>query len=367
MLDNWLSPIRNELLQSDQWEPYQIGSRIRIYRNEFPDLHDVQVALIGIGDRDADAVRQELYRLSFPFEGLTVADLGNIRRKSVPFMIAPIRELLDGRIFPLIIGADPLFTMVQYQAFHSLQQLISLVIVDERIRLHPSHADKKKYYLNQLTDVRKSGLFHLGFIGPQTHFADPEVLRYLEQQHYDCIRLGRAQADLSELEPIIRDGDLCSLNLAGLKRSEAPAVGEGSPSGFYLEEACQISRYAGMSDKLKSFGIFGYRNNLDQRNQTAQAVAQIIWYFLDGFFNRKHDFPAGTEGLVEYIVDFKKLEYQLTFWKSQKSGRWWMQVPVKTREQYQRHRLIPCSYNDYKLACQEELPDRLLHAFKRFT
>jgi len=28
--------------------------------------------------------------------------------------------------------------------------------------------------------------------------------------------------------------------------------------------------------------------------------------------------------------------------------------------------LIPCSYNDYKMASQDELPDRLVNAFKRF-
>jgi formiminoglutamase len=69
---------------------------------------------------------------------------------------------------------------------------------------------------------------------------------------------------------------------------------------------------------------------------------------------------------VEYIVPLKQLDYQLTFWKSKRSGRWWLQVPVKTKKQHQRHRLIPCSYEDYQLAGQDQLPDRLLEAFRRF-
>jgi formiminoglutamase len=60
------------------------------------------------------------------------------------------------------------------------------------------------------------------------------------------------------------------------------------------------------------------------------------------------------------------LNYQLTFWKSTKSGRWWMQVPMKTKRQHERHRLVPCSYQDYQSACREELPERLMQAFGRF-
>ncbi len=121
-----------------------------------------------------------------------------------------------------------------------------------------------------------------------------------------------------------------------------------------------------MSEKVKSFGIFGYKASLDRKAQTANVLAQMIWYFIDGLSHRKGDFPISTEGLTEYIVEVKSLDFTVTFWKSQRSGRWWLQVPVKTSKQQQRHRLIPCSYNDYKLASQGELPDRLVNGLKRF-
>jgi formiminoglutamase len=41
-------------------------------------------------------------------------------------------------------------------------------------------------------------------------------------------------------------------------------------------------------------------------------------------------------------------------------------VPTKTKRKLQRHRLIPCSYEDYLKACKEELPERLWKALKRF-
>ena len=121
-----------------------------------------------------------------------------------------------------------------------------------------------------------------------------------------------------------------------------------------------------MSDKLTSFGIYGYHRDRDRDDQTAQTISQMLWYFLEGYFNRKNDFPASKDGLNEYIVDFREMNYQITFWKSVRSGRWWMQTPVATKKKHQRHTLIPCSFQDYQAACREDLPDRLLQALRRF-
>ena len=363
MFQNWLHPLQDTI---DGLENYQLGRHLQRYTGQVPDMKETRVAIIGIGEEDAGAIRNELYRMSFPFRGLQVADLGNVRNSEISFIIPLIRELLDGQIFPLILGNAPRQALAQYKAFQSLQQLISLGVVDERIPYSQESEDKDRYFLKEVLDSKHSRLFHLSFIGCQTHFIPPETFEYLDKRNFDYVRLGKAKAEPAELEPLIRDCDLLSINLSALKQAEAPGQENATPSGFTSEEACQAARYAGMSDKLKALGIYGFRQALDQGRQTANAVAQMAWYFLDGFYHRKGDFPVSTDGLAEYIVDFKKMDYQLTFWRSDKSGRWWMQVPVKTRSKYQRHRLIPCSYNDYLLACKDELPDRLLNAMRRF-
>lgn len=363
MFQNWLHPLEDT---TEELEEYQFGRHIQRYTGQLPDLQETRVAIIGIGADDAAAIRRELYRMSFPFRGLEIADLGDVRNTEISFIIPLIRELLDSQIFPLILGNDARQALAQYKAFQSLQQLISLAIVDERIPYSRETKDKEKYFLQEVLDSKHSRLFHLSFIGCQAHFVPPGTFEYLDKRHFEYVRLGKAKAELAELEPLIRDCDLLSVNLSALKQAEAPGQENATPSGFTSEEACQATRYAGMSDKLKALGLYGFRKALDQNRQTANAVAQMAWYFLDGFYNRKGDFPVSTDGLAEYIVDFKQQDYQLTFWRSDKSGRWWMQVPVKTRSRYQRHRLIPCSYNDYLLACKDELPDRLLNALRRF-
>jgi len=365
MFQNWLLHLPNEL---PPLEDHQFGEHLLRYTGKgLPDLSDTKVAIIGIGQEDADAIRTALYQLSYPFEGIQVADLGNVRKMNTSFLIPLVAELLESKIFPIIIGSLPSYALAQYKAFQSLQYLINLTIVDEQIAYSANSEDKKKYYLNQIINSPQSRLFHLNFIGAQAHFVAPTVFDELEKRQFDYTRLGKARADITELEPLVRDGDLLSINLSALKAAEAPGAASPSPSGFSVEEACQITRYAGMSDKLKTFGIYGYQKDKDANQQGAMAVAQMVWYFIDGFQNRKGDYPAGTEGLTEYIVEYKTLDYQLTFWRSEKSGRWWMQVPVKSKSKYQRHRLVPCSYNDYLLACKNELPDRLLRALRRFN
>ncbi len=368
MLQNWLKPVPAPLFELAQKLPASsFGKNIVQFHEEFPDLRQIKIAIIGIGEKDANEARQHLYQTVFPFKKNTIADLGNARKSDPSFIINLIYELISGKVLPIIIGADIEKISAQFLAYQNTKALVSAALVDEKPRFLLKNKEKAvDTTLNQLFEPRHPMLFHYSQIGGQTHSTSLESLKFFDKNHFDFFRLGRARTAIEEAEPLIRDADMLAFNLAALKQSEAPGQKNASPSGFSCEEACQLARYAGLSDKLTSFGIYGFQKELDRDEQTAQVVAQMVWYFLDGYFNRKNDYPASTDGLTEYIVDFKDHDWSLTFWKSAKSGRWWLQVPVETSEKHQRHRLIPCSLADYQLACREELPERLLNAFKRF-
>lgn len=366
MLDNWLSPSTlDENKRIQQLSKEQFGRNIAIYLNDLPDLTKVDIAIIGISQIDADKVRNILYTLDYPFNAIRIADLGNIRNEDPSFVIPLIRELLHSNIFPILIGRNISSAYAQFQAYYSLKRSTNLVCIDEKIRY--SYSKDKEQYLNHILHSENSNLFNLGVIGFQSHFTPDVLLKLMDKNHFDHIRLGKLKGAPKEAEPLIRDADMLCFNLAALKQSEAPGVEAPSPSGLFSEEACLLSRYAGISDKLTSIGFYGFKNEKDPFDQTAQVVAQLIWYFLDGYYHRMNDFPASMNGLVEYILEVKHLEQPITFWKSTKSGRWWMQIPVKTSEKDQRHQLIPCSYNDYQMTSQGELPDRLLNAYKKFS
>ncbi|HRF40719.1 MAG TPA: hypothetical protein PK198_18135 [Saprospiraceae bacterium] len=360
MLHHWIRPVGQKSILGDIGEGAPVmGRTVSFYDEDTADLNGVHVALVGIGDEEADAVRRSLYRMSCPFEGLKITDMGNLRKPDAEFAVAPIRELIDSKIFPVLIGRDVSAMTAQYKAFLSLQQWINLVLADEKLK-------SEEPYLRDVLHRKEAKLFHFGLLGCQAHFMLPGDWMLLEERHYDVVRLGAARANPEAMEPVVRDADLMAFHVNALRHSDAPGQEEPSPGGFTMEEACQISRYAGMSDKLKSFGIFGYHQEWDVRGQTAQVIAQMIWYCLEGFYQRKGDFPASTSGLTEYVVDMKDFDGPLVFWKSEKSGRWWFQLAVKAGRKPQRHRLIPCSYEDYRMACRNELPDRLIYALRRF-
>ncbi|TAK38618.1 MAG: hypothetical protein EPO28_10955 [Saprospiraceae bacterium] len=365
MLDNWLKHIDSSLLADLDSGGSDFGANIQKYADRLPNLKRTKVALIGIGEAEANAVRRALYGLGFPFGKLKIADLGNVRREEYATVTPLLLELLDGQICPVVIGREAKFLKAQFEAHHASKSNVSLTVVDERLAFDPQQKDTGAFYLNPVLQG-KIRPFHFSAIGCQTHFMQNVAMDELKQRSFDCVRLGRLRSNLSDAEPFIRDADLVGFNLCALKSLEAPGVPDASPSGFFNEEACQLSRYAGMSDKLTSIGFYGFHHDLDPGGHTAQVLAQLIWYFLDGFYSRQNDFPASMNALMEYIVEFRGHDYQLTFWKSNKTGRWWLQVPVKTQKKVLRHRLIPCSYNDYLQASDGELPDRLLNAFKRF-
>ncbi len=359
MLQNWLkplSPIGIKNLDSS------FGKHLLLHQEQFPDLKKVRVAIIGLEEKSAHAIREQLYRTAWHFPKNSVADLGNLRKPEPGLLLPVVFELLAGKVLPMLIGGPDDLARAQFLAYQDTKALANLAVIQETLSL----ADPKKGYAPLLTP-RHPSLFHFALVGYQIHQTPPDTLDFLAKHNFDSVRLGRSRAALEETEPVLRDADALAFHLGALKQSEAPGVLQPSPSGLFAEEACQLCRYAGMSDKLSSFGIYGYHREADPNGQSAQVIAQMMWYFLEGFFSRKNDYPVSTAGLTEYIVHLPKLSHHLTFWKSAKSGRWWMQVSVANKRKHDRHRLIPCSFQDYQATCREELPERLLAALQRFS
>jgi hypothetical protein len=70
---------------------------------------------------------------------------------------------------------------------------------------------------------------------------------------------------------------------------------------------------------------------------------------------------------TQYSVLLDESGDTLVFYKSPMSGRWWMDVPYPAGsvEKYERHHLVPCTYEDYELALEQEMPDRWWKTFQK--
>lgn len=366
MLINWLKTVTSpfDAMPLAMGFP-NFGQQIRRIADLSEKLSGVEVALIGVDESAADAVRASLFTLAPPQKPQAIADLGNCRHAGDGLLIPLLTELLESGILPILIGGDGNIIRQQFLASQKVKQGVQVVLVDEQVRYHPEADESACYPLNTLLDFTNNHLFSLGLIGCQSHFIPVEVLSFLEKLNVEYVRLGTARHSIEEVEPVIRDGDMFSFHLQALRASEMPGQLQATPNGFDAAEACRIMRYAGMSDKLRSLSLPGFEVSASS-SVGSQVVAQMIWYFLEGYFSRFGDYPITTDGLIAYHVQIPGLENPVVFWKSSKSGRWWMEVPLKDSIKFGgKNRLVPCTYEDYLSASHGDLSDRLIMAWNK--
>jgi hypothetical protein len=153
-------------------------------------------------------------------------------------------------------------------------------------------------------------------------------------------------------------------DISAVRQSDAPGTWSPSPNGFYGEEICLLSRYTGISDSLKVFGLFEVNPELDLRSHTTGLAAQMIWFFLEGFAQKQHETPAGdtvSGRYISYHVRVTDLQDDLVFVKSNLTDRWW--IELRTEDGSARY--VACSHEDYLRANRNEVPDRWMMASAR--
>ncbi|MCB2221336.1 MAG: formimidoylglutamase [Bacteroidetes bacterium] len=371
----------------EQDAKHRLGELIKCYTDaeHFPDYESADLAIIGVkeernsldneGCSDApDAIRKELYQLYRGDYKPQIIDLGNIQRghtvEDTYFALsAVISELINAKTIPLILGGSQDLTFANYRAYETLGQVINILSIDSMFDLGNAEQEmNSRSYLNKIILHQPNYLFNYTNVGYQSYLVDPESIKLMNKLYFDVYRVGKIRMGLEEVEPLTRNADLITVDISCVRHADAPGNAQASPNGFYGEEVCQIMRYAGLSDKLSSIGFYEVNPRLDSNHQTARLTAQMIWYFIEGFYNRKNDHPyLDTQEYIKYTVSIKNHKDHLVFYKSKKSDRWWMDVPVQKnyKSVYERHHLVPCSYADYEIACQDDIPDRWWQAYQK--
>jgi formiminoglutamase len=359
------------------------------FEDNFPELEEgkYDMAIVGVQDDRAavnnegcalapDYFREQFYSLHEGPYTTRLVDLGNIKAGSsisdtYVALKMVVSELVKLNILPVIIGGGQDLTYAQYLAYESLEQKVDLVVVDSKFDLDEEDQEgmsaKSDTYLNKILLHQPNYLFNFSNIGYQTYFVNQDSLKVMSKLYFDVHRLGEFSDDMALAEPIVRNANMISFDIGAIRSSDAGANANASPNGFYGEQACRISRYAGMSDKLSSIGFYEFNPAFDQNGQTAMLLAQIVWYFMDGFYNRKKDFPLTPKSqYLIYRASLKDGSGEMLFVKSKKSDRWWMQVPYPTGvSKNERFHLVPCRYEDYTTAVTGEMPDLWWRTFQK--
>ncbi len=361
-----------------------LGKSIQIHtkQNGIPDLEKAEIAIIGVLEgrnaidnlgtgKNLAIIRKYLYQM-FPGNWHSkIVDLGNIPQGNevidTYFIVQEIiSELLKKNIITIIIGGSQDLTLANYRAYDCLEQTVNLAVVDNKFDLGEfEESTTSQNYLYKIVMEKPNNLFNFSNIGYQTFFNSQEEIDLIEKLYFDAYRLGEISNDITLVEPILRDADIVSIDMGAVRKSDAPANNNAMPNGFYGNEICAIARYAGISRKVSSFGIYEYNAKFDERDQSAHLIAQMIWYFLEGYNYRIVEYPY--ESLKKYKKFIVLIENDtINFYKSDKSERWWMEINYFNNKS-NKSTLIPCTYHDYLTANNQIYPERWLKTFRKLN
>ena len=369
---DFLKPLDNEILQFvEEVSSQQLGSKVVFHTaQDFPDLNKIKIAVIGVlenrGNKnqteevDLSHIRKELYGL-FPGNwDASIADLGNIlagnSATDTYFALKKVvSNLIKKKIIPIVIGGSQDLTYALYRGYDDLEQMVNLVSIDNKFDFgKENEVVSSNSYLTKIIVEEPNNLFNFSNIGFQTYYNSQEEIDLIDKLFFEAYRLGDVSNNIAIAEPVFRDADIVSIDLTSIQSSDSGNLTSFRPNGFNGKEICALSRYSGISDKVSLLGIFNHNNSKEE----SVLIAQIIWYFIEGFHYRSNEYPFGSkENYIKYIIP---LEEELLFYKSNKTDRWWIEIPFISNgnNKLKKSTLLPCSYDEYLAACNQEIPER---------
>ena len=380
---NFLSPVPDTVLAHNQLlAPLSLGRKIKIHTEQdgIPDLENINIVILGVlenrndvnyigEDFNLNEIRKSLYSL-FPGSWSTnIADLGDIQKgESIEDTYFALKEtlsvLIQKRIIPIIIGGSQDLTYANYRAYDSLMPMVNVVNVDRAFDLGDSSKPiKNNSFVGKVIIDQPYNLFNYATVGYQTYFNSQEEIDLMERLHFESYRLGEVSNDITLVEPVMRDANIVSIDLGVLKAAEVSLRQKVSPNGLDGKEICAVSRYAGISNKVSSFGIYEYKPSTDDEI-TSMLISQMVWYFIEGVNCRVQDDNFADDKSHQKFITLAD-SHELIFYKSVKTGRWWIEIPFlsNVNNKLKKHTLLPCTHQDYLDACNDKIPDRWFKAY----
>jgi len=377
---DFLSPVSDDVIEFVQGLSTQhLGAKVVFHSHHaFPDLTQVKLALITVPEyRGADHIepmdvnlfRKSLYQLYPGNWQHSLADLGHIEPgntlQDTYFALRKVVErLLRQQVVPVVIGGSQDLTYPMYRAYEALEQMVNVVNVDAQFDIgRQDQPIGAQSFVSSMIVDEPNLLFHYCNVGYQTYFNAQEEIDLMDKLFFEAYRLGDMSANITLAEPVMRDADLVSVDLHAVQSNVSGIALPDRPNGFSGKEICALTRYAGISDKVSAFGIF----NMSHEPEQSMLLAQMIWYFIEGYHYRANDYPFGSkEQYTRFQVPVDD-QLVMVFYKSNKTDRWWIEANLNEGDttKYKRNTLLPCSYEEYLQACQGDIPERWLKSQRK--
>lgn len=344
---------------------YSLGANIEKHTRKFLEgsLKNVEIAIVGVPFETVEnscvptdvpnQIRKELYQLAGQGK-INIIDFGDLKPAiSHKGNYLALRDVIDYLselgIVAIVLGGSQDFSYGVCQSFRN-KRLFSFATIDAFLDVKKEkEIFKPDNYLSRIFGSQPN-LFQFSLLGYQSYYVPKEYFAKVKSVSVN-IRLGLLRDDITRAEPVFRNSDFLSFDFVALKNTEAPGE-KRLPNGLHSEEACQLAKYAGLSNRLNVFGLFGINTGVPGSEITVSLAAQVVWYFIEGFLNRSRLKPGETDGFVVNKVEVSELNAPLIFYKNKETNQWWIQVQSINNEII----YVACSEKDYVDAGNNEIP-----------
>ncbi len=314
----------------------------------------------GVKNGDAEIldfrnVRTELYRLSkLDFE-IPICDLGDlISGKSHQDSHYILQEVLSmchyKNAIPVIIGGSNDLAFSLFSTLNNNEKNINYTQISNIISLaNDGEEINEKNFLSKILSAKNFSIKNYHHLGYQKHLNEIDSVKLMKDVEFEIIRLAEMMNSTEKTEPFFRRADLVTVNCDAVE-----SLGDGfsvNPhvNGLNRREICAYMKEIGLSENLKSVGIFNFNGNSDHF-LNHQLLAQMIWYLIEGInIQKSHPKERHFETFWVLIDD-----EQYAFKRDNFSGLFYFGDDEKVEN------LIPCSRMEYDEAKKGNLDRRFL-------
>lgn len=340
-------------------EKWQIGSLVS---NEIQEngivllfVSDFRGANLNAEVRDFSQIRKNFYRLSkLDFE-IPICDLGDLISGKTPqdshYVLQEVLLTCHYKnAIPVVIGGSNDFAYSLLSALNFHHSDINYTQISNVISLsNEGEGISEKNYLSRIFNSKKFSIKNFHLLGYQKHLNELDSVNLIKEVDFDIIRLAEMMNSIEKAEPFFRKADLVTLNCDAVESFSGAFSIHPQVNGLNKREICAYMKEIGLSENLKSVGIFNC--NFESENTlNQQLLAQMIWYLVEGI-NIQKSHPKERQFETFWVMIGEK---DYAFKRDIFSNLWYF------GEDEEIENCTPCSRKDFDLAKKGILNDRFL-------
>lgn len=326
-------------------ENWQIGNKIT---NE---IKEGSIVLLFVSDyrgangdaesQDFTGIRREFYKLSqLDFE-IPIIDLGDLVSGKTPqdshYILQEVLSACHQKgAVPVIVGGSNDLAFSLFSALNYHQKDINYTQISNIVSLKEDEQIHESTFLSKILGSKDFSIKNYHHLGYQKHLNEMDSVKLIKEVQFDIIRLAEMMNSTEKTEPYFRKADLVTINCDAIETFAEAFSMNPQVNGLNRREICAYLKEIGLSERLKSVGIFNY-NIYSDSQLNHQLLAQMIWYLIEGInIQRSHPKEKSYETFYVLIND-----EQYAFKRDVFSNLWYF------GEDEDIDNCVPCSRSDF--------------------